>query len=118
VVVPKKGMTNIPLCANFWKLNKCIVCPVNPQPSPWETVRNLPKGMKNFVVLDTLKLYHQIPLPDESRDLTALMTQFSRFRYLHLAYGLNSAGDVFLLNYGNTIDKATDGLLATKDTLI
>ena len=46
------------------------------------------------------------------------MTPFGRFRYLRLAFGLNSAGDVFTLRYGNAIDKATDGLRATEDTLI
>ena len=118
VVVPKKGTTDIRLCVDFSKLNKYVVRPVNPQPTPWETVRNLPKGIRHFAVFDALKGYHQIPLTEESKDLTAFMTPFGRFRYLRLAFGLNSAGDVFTLRYGNAIDKATDGLRATEDTLI
>ena len=118
VVVPKKGTTDIRLCVDFSKLNRYVIRPVNPQPTPWETVRNLPKGIKHFAVFDALKGYHQIPLTDESKDLTAFMTPFGRFRYLRLAFGLNSAGDVFTLRYGNAIDKATDGLRATEDTLI
>ena len=118
VVVPKKGTTDIRLCVDFSKLNRYVIRPVNPQPTPWETVRNLPKGIKHFAVFDALKGYHQIPLTDDSKDLTAFMTPFGRFRYLRLAFGLNSAGDVFTLRYGNAIDKATDGLRATEDTLI
>ena len=118
VVVPKKGTTDIRLCVDFSKLNRYVVRPVNPQPTPWETVRNLPRGIKHFAVFDALKGYHQIPLTEESKDLTAFMTPFGRFRYLRLAFGLNSAGDVFTLRYGNAIDKATDGLRATEDTLI
>ena len=118
VVVPKKGTTDIRLCVDFSKLNKYVIRPVNPQPTPWETVRNLPKGVKHFAVFDALKGYHQIPLTEESKDLTAFMTPFGRFRYLRLAFGLNSAGDVFTLRYGNAIDKATDGRRATEDTLI
>ena len=34
------------------------------------------------------------------------------------SFGLNSAGYVFTLRYGNTIDAATDGLRATEDTLV
>ena len=118
VVVPKKGTTDIRLCVDFSKLNRYVVRPVNPQPTPWETVRNLPRGIKHFAVFDALKGYHQIPLAEESRDLTAFMTPFGRFRYKRLAFGLNSASDVFTLKYGNAVDKATDGLRATEDTLI
>ena len=118
VVVPKKGTTDIRLCVDFSKLNKFVIRPVNPQPTPWETVRNLPRGIKHFAVFDALKGYHQIPLADESKDLTAFMTPFGRFRYLRLAFGLNSANDVFTLKYGNAIDKATEGLRATEDTLV
>jgi hypothetical protein len=46
------------------------------------------------------------------------MTPFDRFQYLSLAFGLNNAGNMFSQRFGNAIDKATDGLRATKDTLI
>ena len=118
VVVPKKGTTDIRICVDFTKLNKFVKRPVNPQPTPWETVRNLPKGTTHFAVFDALKGYHQIELDKASQDLTAFMTPFGRYIYLRLAMGLTSAGDVFTLRYGNAIDVATDGLRATEDTLI
>jgi hypothetical protein len=69
-------------------------------------------------VFNALKGYHQILLTDDSKDLTAFMTPFSLFRYLRLAFGLHIAGNVFTLQYGNAIDKATEGLNTTKDTFI
>ena len=118
VVVPKKGTTDIRICVDFTRLNRYVRRPVNPQPTPWETVRNLPKGTTHFAVFDALKGYHQIELDKESQDLTAFMTPFGRYVYLRLAFGLSSAGDVFTLHYGNAIDEATDGMRATEDTLI
>ena len=118
VVVPKKGTTDIRLCVDFTKLNKFVKRPTNPQPTPWEVVRNLPKGTKHFAVFDALKGYHQVELDEESRDLTAFMTPFGRFVYLRLPFGMSSAGDVFTLKYGNAVDAATDGRRATEDTLI
>ena len=118
VIVPKKGTSDIRLCVDFTKLNKYIKRPTNPQPTPWEVVRNLPKGTTHFAVFDALKGYHQVELDEASQDLTAFMTPFGRFVYLRLPFGLSSAGDVFTLKYGNAVDIATDGRRATEDTLI
>jgi hypothetical protein len=65
-------------------------------------------------VFDSPKGYHQIPL----LMIPKIMTPFICFCYIRLAFSLNSAGDVFTLRYRNAIDKATDGLRATEDTLI
>ena len=118
VVVAKKGSGGLRVCVDFTKLNKYVIRPTNPQPTPWETVRNLPKGTTHYAVFDALKGYHQIELDEESQELTAFMTPFGRYVYLRLAMGLTSAGDVFTLQYGNATDESTDGLRATEDTLI
>ena len=118
VVVAKKGTSDIRLCVDYTNLNKAIRRPVNPEPTPWETIRNLPKDQSHFAVFDALKGYHQILLDEESRDLTAFMTPFGRHRYLRVPFGMSSAGDVFTLHYGKAIDEATDGLRATEDTLL
>ena len=118
VVVPKKGTTDIRLCVDFSKLNKFVKRPVNPQPTPWETVCNLSHGTTHFAVFDALKGYHQIELDEESQNLTAFMTPFGRYIYLRLPFGLSSAGDVFTLQYGTATDAATDGKRATEDTLL
>jgi len=86
--------------------------------TPWEVIRNIPKGTKHYAVFDALKGYHQIDLDEESRALTTFMTPFGRFRYCRLPFGLSSAGDVFTLKYGNAVDDAVDGRRATEDTLL
>ena len=118
VVVPKKGTTDIRLCVDFTKLNKFVKRPTNPQPTPWEVVRNLPRGTTHFAVFDALKGYHQVELDQASQDLTAFMTPFGRYVYMRLPFGMSSAGDVFTLKYGNAVDTATEGRRATEDTLI
>ncbi len=117
VVVPKKD-GNIRLCVDFTKLNKYIRRPVNPQPTPWETVRTLPHGKKHFAVFDALKGYHQIELDDESKALTTFLTPFGRYRYKRLPFGESDAGDVFTMRYGIAVDKSTGGRRATEDTLL
>ena len=79
VIVRKKGTNDIRLCVDFTRLNRHVIRPVNPQPTPWEIVRDLPKGVCHYAVFDALKGYHQIPLAKESQDLTAFLTPFGRF---------------------------------------
>ena len=55
VVVPKKGTTDVRLTVDFRKLNKFCLRPVNPQKTPLETVRSLPRGEKYFAVCNALK---------------------------------------------------------------
>ena len=117
-MVAKKGTTDIRLCVDYTNLNKAIKRPTNPERTPWETIRNLPRDQNNFAVFDALKGYHQILLDEESMDLTAFMTPFGRYRYRRVPFGMSSAGDVFTLHYGKAIDSETDGLRATEDTLL
>jgi hypothetical protein len=118
VVVPKKNTTDIRMCVDLTKLNRYVRRPVNPQLTPWEVIRNIPKGTKHYAVFDALKGYHQVDLDEESRALTTFMTPFGRHRYCRLPFGLSSAGDVFTLKYGNAVDEAVDGRRATEDTLL
>jgi hypothetical protein len=117
VVVPKKDGA-IRMCVDLTKLNKYIIRPTNPQPTPWEVVRLVPKGKKHFAVFDALKGYHQIELDKESRALTTFLTPFGRFRYKRLPMGESDAQDVFTLRYGAAVDASTEGRRSTEDTLL
>jgi len=65
VVVPKKNTTDIRMCVDLTKLNRYVQRPVNPQLTPWEVIRNIPRGTKHYAVFDALKGYHQIDLDEE-----------------------------------------------------
>lgn len=50
---------------------------------------------KYFSVLDVKQAYHQLELDTESRDLTTFITQWGRFRYKRLVFGVNCAPEIF-----------------------
>jgi hypothetical protein len=109
VVVPKKGTEDVRLCVDLRRLNQHVKRPVNPQLTPWEVVRSIPKGTRHFAVFDALRGYHQVELDEASRALTTFMTPHGRYRYARLPMGLSAAGDVFTLRYGNAVDDVVDG---------
>jgi hypothetical protein len=115
VVAPKKD-GSIRLCVDLRMLNKFVKRQENPQRSPWEVVRTIPTGCKHFATFDAFKGYHQVD--PESRKLTTFHTPFGRYRYVRLAMGLSSAGDVFTMRYGDAVDYTIEGRRCTKDTLI
>ena len=117
VVAPKKDGA-IRLCVDLRMLNKSVRRPENPQRSPWEVVRTIPAGCQHFAVFDAFKGYHQVELDPESRKLTTFHTPFGRYRYVRLAMGLSSAGDVFTTRYGDAVDYTIDGRRCTEDTLV
>ena len=117
VVVPKKGTENVRLTVDFKKLNKHCIRPVNPQKTPLETVRSLPRGEMFFFVADALKGYHQIALEEESKLMTAFYTPFGIYMYRSLPMGYAGSQDIFTDRFG----KAVDDLVAarvTEDCLI
>ena len=117
VAVPKKD-GGIRLCVDFKQLNKHIYRPVNPQPTPKEVIQRIPTGMKYFAVFDALKGYHQIPLEEDSKDLTTFITPFGQYRYNRLPFGLNLAGDIFTSRYGKAIDHVEGMSRIVEDSLV
>ena len=79
VVVPKKGTAELRLCSDFKKLNEHVKRPINPQPTPWETVRNLPKGKTHYAVFDggQNRPYHSQILKEKVVVTSANMQQFT-----------------------------------------
>ena len=87
LMVEKKGLKDIRLCVNFQKLNKFCLKPTNPQKTPLETLRSLPKGEVWFFCADMLKGYHQIRLDEESEKKTAFYMLFGIYMYTYLPMG-------------------------------
>lgn len=117
VVVPKKGTTDIRLCVDFRKLNKYCIRPTNPQKTPHETVRSLPKGERHFAVFDALKGYHQIPLDEQSKIKTAFYTPFGIYCYKSLPMGYAASQDIFTDRFGSAVDDFVQARV-TEDCLI
>ena len=53
------------------------------------------EGMKVFTTIDLSLAYHQIPLTDESKDITAFITAEGLFCFMRIPLGLASTSSVF-----------------------
>ena len=103
VCVPKKD-GGLRLCVDFRTLNKCIIRPRFETATQFQAVRSIPTGMKYFTAVDTLKGYYQVPLDEESIDLTTFFTPFGRFHYRLLPFGVTHAGDDYSRRVSDIFD--------------
>ena len=92
VVVPKK-QGGIRFCPDYRPLNKFLIGSKFDNPTPFQSVRSIPKGMRFFTVVDALKGYHQCALDTESMALTTFATPEGLHQYTRLPMGISNAGD-------------------------
>ena len=78
------------LCVDLSQVSKFIVIDCYPLPNIEEVFNSL-SGAKVFSTLDLKGAYNQVPLHEESRDLTAFITDDGLFRFKRIPYGLASA---------------------------
>lgn len=93
MVTTKKG-GRIRLCTDLREPNKAIVADSHPLPHIEELLSEL-RGASVFSTIDLASAYHQLPLHEDSRDLTAFITHKGLFRYCRVPYGLASAPSAF-----------------------
>ena len=93
VIVPKKNQ-KIRLCVDLTNLNKYIRREIFQMPSIDYTLGQL-EGAKYFTQLDANNGFWQIPLSEESMELTTFITPFGRFCFTRLPFGATSAPEVF-----------------------
>ena len=87
--------TSCRIVADFKKLNRYIQRPVWPTESANQLLRHIDPKAKFFATMDLTSRYHQIPLDEESQNLSVISTPMGRFKYLVLAQGVCSASDIF-----------------------
>lgn len=92
-VTTKKG-GRIRLCTDLREPNKAIVADSHPLPHIEELLSEL-RGASVFSTIDLASAYHQLPLHEDSCDLTAFITHKGLFRYCRVPYGLASAPSAF-----------------------
>ena len=93
-VVVKKPNGNLRICLDLTDLNKDIIRPIHNFQTMDDVVHRL-RGAKFFAVFDTSKGFFHIPLDQESKLLTAMLTPFGIYVYNILAMGLSIATDLF-----------------------
>ena len=80
------------ITVDFQHLNKSCLRETHPSMYPLDIVSNIPLYTYKTVA-DAFHGYHQVILDQESSKLTAFITEYGRYRYLHTPLGLCSSGD-------------------------
>ena len=93
-VFVKKPNGSLRICLDPTDLNKETVRPVCNSQTMDDVIEKL-KGAKYFAVFDTSKGFFHVPLDQESKLLTAMLTPFGIFVYNVLTMGLSNATDLF-----------------------
>ena len=75
-------------------MNSKIITERYPVPNIHKILSML-ESAKVFTTIDLSSAYHQIPLTEESKDITAFITTEGLFRFTRIPFGLASASSVF-----------------------
>ena len=94
VVVPKSTPGKVRICVDYTKLNESVRRENFPLPTTDQLLAQL-DGATVFSKLDCNKGFHQIPLAEESQELTTFITPFGRFCYTRLPFGISSGPEIF-----------------------
>ena len=136
-VIVKKPNGSLRICLDLTDFNKDIIRPICNSQTIEDVVHRL-KGAKFFAVFDTSKGFFHVPLDQESKLLTAMLTPFGIYVYNVLAMGHSNATDLFetyirevqqglsgctnitndILVYGSTYDEFKTNVLAFLDPCV
>ena len=94
VVVPKANREAVRLCVDLTKLNESVMRENYPLPSTDQLLAQL-EGAKVFSKLDCNSGFYQIPLAQESEELTTFITPFGRYCFKRLPFGISSGSEIF-----------------------
>ena len=95
VVMVRKALDKYRFCIDFRKVNAISTADVYPLPYMDAILRKL-QDAKYISTLDLSSAYHQIPLKEESRPLTAFTVPgLGFFQFTRMPYGLSQAGATF-----------------------
>ena len=82
------------MCVDLREPNKAVIIDAFPLPHMDELLSCL-KGLTVFSSIDLANAYYQVPLAEESCDLTAFITHEGLYRFCRVPYGLASAPTAF-----------------------
>lgn len=100
IVIVKKPNNKLRICLDPKNLNEAIQREHYKIPTFDELTQNL-KDSKYFTILDANKGFWQIRLNEKASKLTTFATQFGRFRFLRLPFGLSCAPEIFQKTFSN-----------------
>lgn len=94
LIVPKKQKGKWRMCIDYRSVNKKVIQDRFPLPRIDDILDSLGRA-RFFSVLDLFQGFHQIPLDEQSKDITSFSTDKGSFRWKVLPFGLNIAPNSF-----------------------
>lgn len=97
ILVPKKSTDGTPqwrMCIDYRGVNKKLIADKFPLPRIDDVLDGLGRAVV-FSVLDLYNGFHQVPLEENSRDITAFSNEQGIFRWKVLPFGLNICPNSF-----------------------
>ena len=94
MVVVRKGNGNVHICVDLTHLNKSVLRERHPLPTVEQSLAQL-AGAQVFSTLDANSRFWKITLDEESTLLTTFITQFGRYCFHRLPFGITSAPEHF-----------------------
>lgn len=85
--------------------------------SPFHQARSVPSNMKK-TVFDCWDGYHSIPLHEDDRHLTTIITRWGRYRYKTAPQGYIASGDGYSRRFDELVSHVTDKTKCIDDTLL
>lgn len=116
VVVPKKSGA-VRICVDFRPLNESILREVHPLPTVDEILSQF-AGAKVFTKLDANSGFWQIPLEENSKELTTFITPFGRFRFNKLPFCISSAPEHFQRHMTELLEGLEGVVVLVDDILV
>lgn len=112
-----KDSGEIRLCVDMRRLNEVIERKHHPIPI-FDDILPMLKEAKYFSVLDVKQAYHQLELDEESKELTTFMTQWGRYRYKRLLFGVSCAPEIFQKTMEMILSGCANVVIYVDDILI
>ena len=91
----RKANGKLRLCVDLRNLNRYIERPHHPIPTPKDAVSSIPSSARWFTTLDASSGYFQVPLAEDSQELTTFITPWGRFKHLRATMGLSCSSDEY-----------------------
>ena len=105
------------MVTDYRHVNQIIDRPVWPFMSSSTIQQSIESEARYFCALDMLQGYHQVPLHEDSRDITTFIFPMGKYRFKRGPMGLKPSGDFFNFITDKTISKI-EGLQKSVDDVL
>ena len=103
IIVPKHNSSDIRICIDMRSANEAIKRTRHVTPTVDEIIASV-NNCKVFSKIDLTMGYHQLQLDPECRNITTFSTHLGLYRYKRLAFGINSAAEIFQYTIASLIN--------------